>query len=302
MLNLSAVHKSRGVGAQRYSLVIPALHLRAGEQVAIVGPSGCGKSTLLDLLALVLAPDQVDRFEFNQADIGGLWRADRQTALAELRSRHLGYVLQTGGLLGFLDVRSNIALSRQLLGLKDDGSVTRLAEQLTLLYSEYNQSRLPWIAADFPALRPVLIAPTQDRLDSLARHYASVIALGNRDALHALGKGATPHEQFLARRQSVSTGRYLQRLFSNLIPGLSCLNPEDGSDALACVLDIAALKGAAVTLGGRAFKPLAKLPGVLGQSANTARLNAARARIDALLDRLPASATEVLTTQNKDRE
>ncbi len=53
MLNLNAVHKSRGVGAQRYSLVIPALHLRAGEQVAIVGPSGCGKSTLLDLLALV---------------------------------------------------------------------------------------------------------------------------------------------------------------------------------------------------------------------------------------------------------
>lgn len=31
MLNLNAVHKSRGVGAQRYSLVIPALHLRTGE-------------------------------------------------------------------------------------------------------------------------------------------------------------------------------------------------------------------------------------------------------------------------------
>jgi len=132
MLNLSAVHKSRGVGSQRYSLVIPALHLRAGEQLAIVGPSGCGKSTLLDLLALVLAPDQVGRFEFNQQDIGGLWRADQQSTLAALRSQHLGYVLQTGGLLGFLDVRSNIALSRQLLGLKDDGSVTRLAEQLEI--------------------------------------------------------------------------------------------------------------------------------------------------------------------------
>ncbi len=132
MLNLNAVHKSRGVGAQRYSLVIPALHLRAGEQVAIVGPSGCGKSTLLDLLALVLAPDQVDRFAFNQTDIAGLWRADQQTALADLRSRHLGYVLQTGGLLGFLDVRGNIALPRQLLGLKDDGSVARLAEQLEI--------------------------------------------------------------------------------------------------------------------------------------------------------------------------
>ncbi|KAA6179208.1 ABC transporter ATP-binding protein [Pseudomonas marginalis] len=132
MLNLSAVHKSRGVGSQRYSLVIPALHLYAGEQLAIVGPSGCGKSTLLDLLALVLAPDQVGRFEFNQLDIGGLWRANQQSMLAGLRSRHLGYVLQTGGLLGFLDVRGNIALSRQLLGLKDDGSVARLAEQLQI--------------------------------------------------------------------------------------------------------------------------------------------------------------------------
>ncbi|MFL1387016.1 ABC transporter ATP-binding protein [Pseudomonas tritici] len=132
MLNLSAVHKSRGVGSQRYSLVIPALALRAGEQLAIVGPSGCGKSTLLDLLALVLAPDQVGQFEFNQHDIRGLWRGDQQSTLAALRSQHLGYVLQTGGLLGFLDVRSNIALSRQLLGLKDDGSVARLAEQLEI--------------------------------------------------------------------------------------------------------------------------------------------------------------------------
>lgn len=132
MLNLSAVHKSRGLGSQRYSLVIPALALRAGEQLAIVGPSGCGKSTLLDLLALVLAPDQVGQFEFHQQDIAGLWRSDQQSTLAALRSQHLGYVLQTGGLLGFLDVRSNIALSRQLLGLKDDGSVTRLAEQLEI--------------------------------------------------------------------------------------------------------------------------------------------------------------------------
>ena len=132
MLSLNAVHKSRGVGSQRYSLIIPALHLRAGEQLAIVGPSGCGKSTLLDMLALVLAPDRIGQFELNRIDIDGLWRADRQTDLAQLRSRHLGYVLQTGGLLEFLDVRGNITLPRQLLGLKDDGSVARLAEQLQI--------------------------------------------------------------------------------------------------------------------------------------------------------------------------
>ncbi|AUZ48855.1 ABC transporter ATP-binding protein [Pseudomonas orientalis] len=132
MLSLNAVHKSRGVGSQRYSLIIPALHLRAGEQLAIVGPSGCGKSTLLDMLALVLAPDRIGQFELNRIDIDGLWRADRQTDLAQLRSRLLGYVLQTGGLVEFLDVRGNIALPRQLLGLKDDGSVVRLAEQLQI--------------------------------------------------------------------------------------------------------------------------------------------------------------------------
>lgn len=136
MMSLSEVRKSRGAGSQRYSLVIPRLQLRAGEQLAVVGPSGCGKSTLLDLLALVLAPDQARQFEFSPGDravdITALWRAAGQNPLAELRSRHLGYVLQTGGLLGFLDVRGNIALSRQLLGLKDDGSVERLAEQLEI--------------------------------------------------------------------------------------------------------------------------------------------------------------------------
>ena len=136
MLNLNAVHKSRGTGSQRYSLVIPRLQLRGGEQLAVVGPSGCGKSTLLDLLALVLAPDQAGQFDFAPAhtpvDIAKLWRASQQDTLAELRSRHLGYVLQTGGLLGFLDVRGNIELSRKLLGLKDDGSVMRLAGQLDI--------------------------------------------------------------------------------------------------------------------------------------------------------------------------
>lgn len=152
MLTVSAVHKSRGLGSQRYSLVIPALTLRAGEQLAIVGPSGCGKSTLLDLLALVLAPDQVGQFVFNQVDIGGLWRGDQHSTLAGLRSRHLGYVLQTGGLLGFLDVRGNIALSRQLLGLKDDGSVARLAEQLEISDQlAKNRPRCQWANASASA-------------------------------------------------------------------------------------------------------------------------------------------------------
>ncbi|WP_412460922.1 ABC transporter ATP-binding protein [Pseudomonas sp. SC11] len=134
MINMQGVRKTRGQGAQRYSLEIGELHLAAGAQVALVGPSGCGKSTLLDLLALVLAPDAAERFSLEldgaAQDIAGLWRARQLDRLAALRSRHLGYVLQAGGLLGFLDVRGNIRLPRQLLGLADDGGVERLAAAL----------------------------------------------------------------------------------------------------------------------------------------------------------------------------
>ncbi|WNW12456.1 ABC transporter ATP-binding protein [Pseudomonas sp. DTU_2021_1001937_2_SI_NGA_ILE_001] len=136
MLSLRDVRKTRGSGSQRYSLVIPRLELQRDQHCALVGPSGCGKSTLLDLLALVLAPDHAQRFDFatgqGEFDIGRLWRDDRQDQLAALRSRHLGYVLQTGGLLGYLDVRGNIELSRRLLGLSRDGTVERLAEQLEI--------------------------------------------------------------------------------------------------------------------------------------------------------------------------
>lgn len=136
MISLREVRKTRGQGAQRYSLEVPRLSLVPGAQWAVVGPSGCGKSTLLDLLALVLAPDRAGLFVFDEPtgaqDIVALWREGQHDRLADLRSRQLGYVLQTGGLLGFLDVRGNIALSRQLLGLKEDGSVQRLAEQLEI--------------------------------------------------------------------------------------------------------------------------------------------------------------------------
>ncbi|WP_112192769.1 ABC transporter ATP-binding protein [Pseudomonas sp. LG1E9] len=224
MLNLSAVHKSRGVGSQRYSLVIPALHLRAGEQLAIVGPSGCGKSTLLDLLALVLAPDQVGQFDFNAVDIGSLWRADQQSRLAQLRSQHLGYVLQTGGLLGFLDVRGNIALSRQLLGLEDDGSVARLAQQLEI--------------SDQLAKKPSALSVGQRQRVSCARALAhapqlvladeptaSLDPLNAERVMHALLTQAREHR---AACVIATHDEPLARASGLLIRRISCRRDADG--------------------------------------------------------------------------
>lgn len=136
MLRLREVHKSRGEGRQRYSLSIPHLDLRAGQQIAVVGPSGCGKSTLLDLLALVLSPQRSGEFSLSlgdsRVDIAALWRDGRHDDLAHLRRQGFGYVLQTGGLLEFLDVRRNIGLPCQLLNLPVEEPVARLAARLEI--------------------------------------------------------------------------------------------------------------------------------------------------------------------------
>ena len=108
-------------GADGFTLAINSLSLRRGEAVGVTGPSGCGKSTLLDVVGLVLRPLRQGRFALaGQADVGTLWAQGRQDGLARLRARCIGYVLQTGGLLPFLNVRDNIRLSRSLLGLPED--------------------------------------------------------------------------------------------------------------------------------------------------------------------------------------
>ena len=118
-----------------YTLRVPCLDVASGEKIAITGPSGCGKSTALDLLGLVLRPDaaQCARFWPGEAaiDVMALWAGGRHDALAAVRMHHMGYVLQTGGLLPFLPVFENMALTVRARGLADVAArVGRLAERL----------------------------------------------------------------------------------------------------------------------------------------------------------------------------
>ena len=58
----------------------------------------------------------VRSLDVRQGQLLALWRAGRLDALARLRGKHLGYVLQTGGLLPFLSARDNILLPCRCLG------------------------------------------------------------------------------------------------------------------------------------------------------------------------------------------
>ncbi|MDD2769583.1 MAG: ABC transporter ATP-binding protein [Methylococcus sp.] len=132
LLELAGVERRRGEGEGAFTLEVESLSLREGECLAVTGPSGSGKSTLLDLLGLVLCPDRADAFRFFDQDVAALWRSGRDGGLAFLRSRHLGYVLQTGGLLPFLNLRENVELSRRLLGLGPDALTDELLARLGL--------------------------------------------------------------------------------------------------------------------------------------------------------------------------
>lgn len=120
MLRIASMGIVRGQGNQSFSVELPELALARGEVAAITGPSGCGKSTLLEMIGLILAPADIERFDLGDpqaVDVAALLRGDAQALLADLRARRLGFVLQTGGLLPYLTARQNIFLTRRMAGL-----------------------------------------------------------------------------------------------------------------------------------------------------------------------------------------
>ena len=133
---LRDVVKTREAEGVTFRLRIPSLQIAMGEKIALIGKSGCGKSTLLDMLAFILQPSEAGAFHFQPEreaepiDIQDYWKSGNINQLGDLRKRYIGYVMQTGGLLPYLTVRENMNLCRSVLGLRPDGMVEHLAEEL----------------------------------------------------------------------------------------------------------------------------------------------------------------------------
>ena len=136
---LHDVVKNREAKGVAFRLRVPSLRIDQGEQIALIGESGSGKSTLLDMLAFILQPSAAGAFRFRPevekepVDVDACWQNDKLNTLGDLRKQHIGYVMQTGGLLPYLTVRDNINLCRNVLGMKRDGTVEHLAEVLGIV-------------------------------------------------------------------------------------------------------------------------------------------------------------------------
>lgn len=129
-LRLEGVVATRRAGGAAFTLEVEALRLDPGALVAVTGASGTGKSTLLDVAALARRPDAVGRLEVAGIDAAALWARGASDALAGLRARHFGYVLQTGGLVPFLTIGANAELAQDLAGRRDQTHLAALAERL----------------------------------------------------------------------------------------------------------------------------------------------------------------------------
>ena len=81
-----------------------SMRLDSGELLAIVGPSGSGKSTLLHVMGTLDQPSS-GTVRVGGVDLGSL----RDTAVAGLRARTIGFVFQQFFLLDGLTVVENVA-------------------------------------------------------------------------------------------------------------------------------------------------------------------------------------------------
>jgi putative ABC transport system ATP-binding protein len=143
VLALEEVEAKRGGS---FRLLVRHFAVASGEAVAIVGRSGSGKSTCLDVMAGILRPARVGRFEIcpdgeAAISVAGLWGSPDQVALRELRGRRLGYVLQTGGLVPFLSIAANVELPLRRMDRRDQARVAALLDRLGVTVLEARRPR-----------------------------------------------------------------------------------------------------------------------------------------------------------------
>jgi osmoprotectant transport system ATP-binding protein len=101
-----------------------SLTIEPGELVVLIGPSGCGKTTLLKLINRLYDPTS------GVISIDGV--PSQELEGPELR-RHMGYVIQQGGLFPHYTVEQNVAVVPGLLGWDKTRTDARVDELLSLV-------------------------------------------------------------------------------------------------------------------------------------------------------------------------
>jgi putative ABC transport system ATP-binding protein len=115
MIELKNVTKTVRSGTEDLTILDDvSIEIPDGEFVAVTGASGSGKSTLLGLIAGLDAPTSgaivIDGDTINQMS---------EDALAEIRSKKIGFIFQSFHLIPSLTAFENVLIPMEILGLKN---------------------------------------------------------------------------------------------------------------------------------------------------------------------------------------
>jgi len=107
--------KKYGSGeSETYALRNVSFSVANGDFVSIIGPSGSGKSTLLNLIGALDRPTSGKIF-IDGIDISTL----RNSELARIRNKKIGFVFQSFNLLNRISVRDNVELPLAISGVSE---------------------------------------------------------------------------------------------------------------------------------------------------------------------------------------
>lgn len=123
LLELKTVSKSyESPMGKKPTVVLREISLRLdqGETLSVVGPSGSGKSTLLNIIGALDNPTSGEVL-FDGKDLANC----RETELANIRNRDMGFIFQLHHLLPQCTVLENVLIPTIPLKMREDGEKTR---------------------------------------------------------------------------------------------------------------------------------------------------------------------------------
>ena len=218
LIELNDIRLTLGEGDVRTEILKGvSLKLEQGESVAVLGPSGSGKSSLMAVVAGLERADSGDVRLAGQ-DISGL----NEDALARLRGRSLGIILQAFHLLPTMTALENVSVPLELAGIDDPrGRAAFELEQVGLSHRKAHypaqlsggeQQRVAIARATAPRPQLLLADEPTGNLDSKTGG-AIIDLLFDRASKAGAGLLVITHDPALAKRcdriASVRDGRII---------------------------------------------------------------------------------------------